>query len=82
MEFEFLTLEEITEHGLSPEEAAWEEAARKREATQGQALAETIQEITAKVQENTRKMEGILERLQEPEGPTLVLVETETGDDA
>jgi hypothetical protein len=82
MTFEYLTPEEVAEHGLSPEEAAWEEAARKREAIQELALAGRIQEVTAKVQENTRKMEGILGRLQEREGPNLVLVETETDDDA
>jgi hypothetical protein len=81
MTFEYLTPAEVAEHGLSPEEAEWEEAARKREARE-QALVERIQETTAKVQENTRKLERILGRLQEREGPNLVLVEAETDADA
>jgi DNA repair exonuclease SbcCD ATPase subunit len=81
MTFEYLTPEEAA--NFTPEEAEWEEAALKREAAEEQqALAERIQELTAQLKANARTMEGILERLQEREGPNLVLVETKTSDDA
>lgn len=72
MTFEYLTPEEVA--NFTPEQAEWEEAALKREAAQEQALAETLQELTAKVQENTRKMEGILADFGAQERPSLSLV--------
>jgi hypothetical protein len=50
MIFEYLTPEEVAEHGLSLEEAEWEEAALKREAAQDQALTERLQALTERLQ--------------------------------
>jgi hypothetical protein len=78
MEFEFLTLEEITEHGLSPEEAEREEAARKREATQDQDLSERLRRLT----EHQQAMARRIKEWDLPTRPELVLIRGGKDDDA
>jgi hypothetical protein len=79
MAFEHLTPWEAA--NLTPEQAEREEAALKREAAQEQALVERFQELTAKVQENTRRVERILADFGPQERPDLRLVAEEASDD-
>jgi hypothetical protein len=81
MTFEYLTPEEVAEHGLSPEEAEWEEAARKREAAQEQAF----QDLSGRLQRLIEHQRAMARRIKEwdlPTRPELVLIRGGKDDDA
>jgi hypothetical protein len=82
MTFEYLTPAEVAEHGLSPEEAEREEAARKREAARRPLDYEAIRRTMQQAEESCERAEAQMERLRWLKRPNLVLVEAETDADA